>query len=103
MKKFALALLFVTGSAFANCESINIPSNLSFSEHEECDSETGLFVVSDDKTEQYGFVNQSGKLIINTQFDEAWSFQEGLALVEKDDKWGYIKTDGSYAVKPDLR
>lgn len=100
MKKFAFALLFVAGSAFANCDNITLPSHLSFGEYEECDSETGLFVVSDDNTEQYGFVNQSGKLIIKTQFDEAWSFQEGLALVEKDDKWGYIKTDGSYAIKP---
>lgn len=101
MKKLSLvALMFVAGSAFANCESIDIASNLSFGEYEDCENDTGLSVVMDDNTKQYGFVNNDGKLVISTQFDEAWSFQEGLALIKKDDKWGYIKTDGSYAIKP---
>lgn len=101
MKKLALILtLALSGTAYADCESISLPSNLTFSEYEDCDSDTGLAVIMDSK-ENYGFYNMNAeKVEIKPQYQEAWSFQEGLALIKKDDKWGYIKTDGSFAIKP---
>ena len=46
----------------------------------------------------------TGKFVINPQFDEAYSFREGLAAVkvgdEKTGKWGFIDTNGNFAIPP---
>jgi hypothetical protein len=33
---------------------------------------------------------QTGRVVINPQFDSTESFAEGLAAVRNGDKWGYI-------------
>ena len=35
-----------------------------------------------------------------SQFEDAFSFFEGLAAVQFDGKWGYIDTVGKYAITP---
>lgn len=49
---------------------------------------------------KWGFLNDSGRLVIDYQFEFVWPFSEGLAAVQKDDKWGYIRRDGTWAIKP---
>ena len=39
---------------------------------------------------KYGFIDKSGKVVIEPQFDLVFDFSEGLARVEKDGKWGFI-------------
>lgn len=52
---------------------------------------------------KYGFVDNSGKWIIEPKFDEAESFRYKIAKVKIDGKYGFIRTDGSYLFKPELR
>lgn len=35
---------------------------------------------------KYGFINQSGEVVIEPQFDKTWGFSEGLAAVKVGDK-----------------
>jgi len=39
---------------------------------------------------KYGYINTSGKFVIEPQFDSAASFSEGLAVIEMDSKEGFI-------------
>ena len=41
-----------------------------------------------------GFIDKSGKLVIDAKYDEAENFSEGLAGVELNGKWGYINIKG---------
>ena len=40
---------------------------------------------------KYGWINRHGEWIIPPDYEEANPFQEGLAAVKKEGKWGYIK------------
>jgi len=42
----------------------------------------------------YGYINKSGKFVIEPIYDEAKDFSNGLAAVKRDSKWGYIDTNG---------
>lgn len=72
----------------------------------------GLFPVK--VSGKYGYIDKTGKLVINPQFDAAWGFAEGLALVgigERDTttftlglkaggKYGFIDKTGKYVINP---
>ncbi len=53
---------------------------------------------------KYGYVAESGTVVIPPQFDDAMPFSEGLAAVRVGDaqggRWGYIKRDGTFAIQP---
>jgi WG containing repeat len=51
----------------------------------------GLALICNSKC---GFVDGTGKPIISYEFDDAASFSEGLAAVEREDLWGYINKSG---------
>ncbi|NET45510.1 WG repeat-containing protein [Okeania sp. SIO2B3] len=38
----------------------------------------------------HGYKNREGKEIIPPTYVAAWQFSEGLALVKRDKKWGYL-------------
>src|ERR1019366_7878495 len=48
---------------------------------------------------RWGFVSNSGELVINPQFERADVFAEGLAAVRLD-KWGYVDVSGKVAINP---
>ncbi len=60
--------------------------------------------------DKWGYINPKGKFVINPQFDGAWSFSEGLALMNiggKPDrhkivggKYGYINPKGEIVINP---
>jgi hypothetical protein len=49
---------------------------------------------------KYGYIDQTGKLVIATQFTLAGSFSEGKAPVNARAKWGYIDKIGTFIIQP---
>lgn len=46
----------------------------------------------------YGYADKKGKLAIPCEFEKAYKFEDGMALVQKDGKWGYIDTNGNWII-----
>ena len=49
---------------------------------------------------KYGFIDKSGKVLIEPQFDHARDFSEGFAQVKKDGKYGFIDKSGKVVIEP---
>ena len=49
---------------------------------------------------RWGYINKAGEIEIKAQYNEAYSFREGLANVEIAGKWGYINKKGSLVIEP---
>ncbi|MEH1811242.1 MAG: WG repeat-containing protein [Nostoc sp.] len=47
---------------------------------------------------KYGYIDQTGRIAITPQFDDAWDFSQGLAVVKIDDKFGYIDKTGQLVI-----
>ena len=53
--------------------------------------------------DKWGYIDREGKIVIEPQFDLAFFFDNGLALVrENDEKKGYINTEGEFVVVPQV-
>jgi hypothetical protein len=52
------------------------------------------------ETGHWGFVDASGKVAINPQFDEAAGFTNGLARVKAGGRYGYVNATGKYIYNP---
>jgi hypothetical protein len=50
------------------------------------------------KGSQWGYTNKDARLIINYQFDYAYSFHDGIAFVEKQGKIGAINMEGEVTI-----
>lgn len=59
--------------------------------------DSAVFVTKDMK---FGFVDKTGKIVINAQFDEANYFCEGLAAIKLKDKYGFIDKTGKIVINP---
>src|ERR1019366_5209202 len=48
---------------------------------------------------KWGFIDNTGKMVIPEQFEDAWGFTpDGLAIVKKTGKWGYIDKTGKMVI-----
>ncbi len=52
------------------------------------------------KHEQFGFVDRTGKVIIQPQYDATAGFMDGSAVVVVDSKHGIIDKTGKYTIEP---
>ncbi|NLE11775.1 MAG: WG repeat-containing protein [Actinobacteria bacterium] len=63
---------------------------------------SGLYPVSVDG--KWGYIDSAGVVKIQPQFDSAWEFSEGLALVasveDGSTKHGYVDTSGRFVIRP---
>jgi len=50
--------------------------------------------------EKYGYIDRSGRVVIEPRFQFAQIFSEGLARVVKDDRSGYIDRTGRMVIAP---
>lgn len=56
-------------------------------------------MLDDEGVEKWGFVDKSGKTIINPQFSNTLNFSDGLCAVSNSDgDWGYINKEGKISV-----
>ncbi len=49
---------------------------------------------------KWGFVDSSGNIVIEPQYDDARSFSYGYAAVKKDGRWGFIDKNGKIVIEP---
>lgn len=56
------------------------------------------FAVVQDSAGNFGFINRNYQVKIKLDFEEAYSFNEGLARVNKNGLFGYIDTTGEFVV-----
>lgn len=64
--------------------------------------EEGNYLIPVELNEKWGFIDNTGKTIINPQFDSLTYFHNGVAMVTLDGKYGFINTDGKYTTNPVL-
>ena len=50
------------------------------------------------KDGKYGYIDKTGKIIVDIQYDDANNFYNGIACVKKDGKWGYIDKTGNIII-----
>ncbi|MGB3437057.1 WG repeat-containing protein [Achromobacter sp.] len=55
---------------------------------------------ADDDAGRWGYLDKQGRMAIAPAFQEAKSFQNGLAAASQDGLWGYIDKQGQWAIKP---
>jgi hypothetical protein len=85
MKRVLLSLTFIAMVAFSCLAQEKVP-------------DSRLFTI--EVKGRTGYVDNTGKIVIRPQFDEAWNFSEGLAPVRFDDRWGYIDKTGKVVIAP---
>lgn len=56
------------------------------------------FKVSQDG--RYGLIDSTGKLLISTQYDEIYSFNDGHAVVKKNFGWGIVDGKNNFVIEP---
>jgi hypothetical protein len=49
---------------------------------------------------KYGYIDESGSIVVEPKFDQAFNFDNGLATVQIADRYGYIDTQGNYIWNP---
>jgi len=50
--------------------------------------------------QKFGYIDRTGKIVIEPKFENGGGFQEGLARVKLYGKWGFIDKAGKVVVKP---
>jgi hypothetical protein len=49
---------------------------------------------------RYGYMDTTGRVVIQTQYKDARHFSEGFAAMEVDGKWGYVDRNGQVVIRP---
>jgi hypothetical protein len=49
---------------------------------------------------EWGYIDKTGEIVIDVQFDRAGNFSEGLAWVIIDEQLGYIDQAGNVVIEP---
>lgn len=73
-------------------------TQISFKDAETVESFKEGLAAFTNKDDKCGFIDKSGKIIINPQFKNVHSFSNGLAAVKLDQKWGYINNKGDIVI-----
>ena len=86
---FIMVALVVVSLGMISCQKASVFTTM---------PDRGIFPVKLDG--KFGFINKSGKVLINPQFEAVGAFYSGLAAVLTGGKWGYINKSGSIAINP---
>lgn len=66
--------------------------------HEDCDFSQNMIPVT--HRGKVGYADRFGKIVISPRYEEAYGFDEGLALIKKDGKYGFINPKGKLVIRP---
>lgn len=50
--------------------------------------------------QKWGYIDRSGKVVVEPRFEFAGEFAEGLAVVKEDGKYGFIDQSGKFVIEP---
>jgi len=51
-------------------------------------------------TDKYGFIDKTGRFVINPKYDNVGDFHEGLAYASYQHKYGFIDKTGNFVIEP---
>ncbi len=92
---FALIVLVLLGLSFI----IKTPGLKIVKHAPRSSSDNGFAAVK--VNDKWGYINKTGKYVIEPQFDDAYGFSDnGLASVEVNGKYGYINKTGKFVIEP---
>ena len=57
-----------------------------------------LYTINSDN--KYGYIDETGKVVIEPKYDSVYGFNDGLAAVRLNDKYGYIDLKGNIIIPP---
>jgi hypothetical protein len=63
-----------------------------------CDDQPNVFPVQ--SGDKWGYIDETGVVVIPPAYGAARQFHEGLAVVEIGGTWGYITPDGAFRIQP---
>ncbi len=66
-----------------------------------CGQDAGKYRAAVKLHDQYGYIDETGEFVIDPDFDEAWVFIHGSAVVRADGKYGLIDKMGDWIVEPE--
>ena len=69
-------------------------------ENEDISGEDINLTSQEGENEKYGFIDKSGKFVIEPQFEFANDFCDGLARVQINEKFGFIDKSGKFVIEP---
>jgi len=95
-----LLLMLLGGLIFAGCDEVSlivIQQDSAPSKHHTGDPEPAFAFQSENQ--HWGFINGNGDVVIAPQYDYAYDFRDGLALVHSDGRQFYLDKDGKVAFK----
>lgn len=63
----------------------------------------GLAYARKERSEDYGYIDESGNVVIEFKYKSVGNFSEGVAVVSEDgEKYGYIDREGNWVIEPIL-
>jgi hypothetical protein len=65
-----------------------------------CGHDAGKYRATVRIHEKYGYIDETGEFVVDPQFDVAWVFIHGSAVVKKDGKYGLIDKMGDWIIEP---
>ena len=84
------------GDFFRQLNEIYLDSGVHFSLIKCEDYDNSLAAVK--MNDKWCFVDETGTVVLKTDYDYATSFSAGFAAVQKNGKWGYIGMDGAECI-----
>jgi hypothetical protein len=59
-----------------------------------------LYPIRDPRTRTAGYIDRSGQVVVEPQFDSADAFHDGLGAVRLGSRWGFVNAEGRLVVEP---
>jgi hypothetical protein len=66
-----------------------------------CGTDAGKYRAAVKIHDQYGYIDETGEFVIDPDFDEAWVFIHGSAVVKRGGQYGLIDKMGDWIVEPE--